>query len=405
MNVYFVVPFFMEATLRFVEGAARLPGVRLAIISQDPLERLPQSLRAGLAGHWRIDNGLDPGQIADAVRQLAHQVGAPDRIIGSLEQLQVPLAEVRAHFGVPGLGVEAARNFRDKATMKTVLERSGLPCARHCLATMAAQARAFVAQAGLPVVVKPPAGAGAVNTFRLDEAAELERYLQMHPPTPARPVLIEEFLRGEEFSFDAVLIEGRMVWHSISCYRPAPLTVLENPWIQWCVLLPRAIDTPEFADIRRTGYEALRALGLETGMSHMEWFRRADGAIAISEAGARPPGAQFTTLISYAHDCDFYSAWPRLMVFDAFDVPERRYATGAAYLRGTGAGRVKAIHGLDAAQREVGPLVVASQLPKAGQIQPSGYEGAGYVILRHPDTAVVEQGLRRVVEILRIELG
>jgi hypothetical protein len=202
-----------------------------------------------------------------------------------------------------------------------------------------------------------------------------------------------------------VLIEGRMVWHSISCYRPAPLTVLENPWIQWCVLLPRAIDTPEFADIRRTGYEALRALGLETGMSHMEWFRRADGAIAISEAGARPPGAQFTTLISYAHDCDFYSAWPRLMVFDAFDVPERRYATGAAYLRGTGAGRVKAIHGLDAAQREVGPLVVASQLPKAGQIQPSGYEGAGYVILRHPDTAVVEQGLRRVVEILRIELG
>ena len=32
------------------------------------------------------------------------------------------------------------------------------------------------------------------------------------------------------------------------------------------------------------------------------------GGIAISEAGARPPGAQFTTLISYAHDCDFYSA-------------------------------------------------------------------------------------------------
>ena len=405
MNVYFVVPFFMEATLRFVEGTARLPGVRLAIISQDPLERLPQSLRAGLAGHWRVDNCLDPAKIADAVRELTHRVGAPDRIIGSLEQLQVPLAEVRGYFGVPGLGVEAARNFRDKATMKTVLERNNLPCARHCLAATAAQARAFVAHVGLPVVVKPPAGAGAINTFRLDLPTELERYLEMHPPTPERPVLIEEFLRGEEFSFDAVLIAGRMVWHSISCYRPAPLTVLANPWIQWCVLLPREIDTPEFEGIRRTGYEALRALGLETGMSHMEWFRRANGGIAISEAGARPPGAQFTTLISYAHDCDFYSAWPRLMVFDAFDVPERRYATGAAYLRGPGAGRVKAIHGLDAAQREVGPLVVASQLPKPGQMQPSGYEGAGYVILRHTDTAVVEQGLRRIVEILRVELG
>jgi hypothetical protein len=329
----------------------------------------------------------------------------PDRIIGSLEQLQVPLAEVRGYFGLPGLGVEAARNFRDKSTMKTVLERNGLPCARHRLATSADEARMFVAAVGLPVVVKPPAGAGAVNTFRLDDAAQLERYLERYTPTVDRAVLLEEFLRGEEHSFDAVLIEGRMVWHSISRYRPAPLTVLANPWIQWCVLLPRAIDTPEFEEIRHSGYRALNVLGLNTGMSHMEWFRRADGGVAISEAGARPPGAQFTTLISYAHDCDFYAAWPRLMVFGEFDVPERRFATGAAYVRGLGAGRVKAIHGLEQARREVGSLVVASQLPKIGQQQPAGYEGAGYVILRHPETAAVEEGLRRVVDILRIELG
>ncbi len=405
MNVYFVVPFFMDATLRFVEGAANLPGVKLAIISQDPIERLPAALRAKVAGHWRVEDGLDPVRIADAARQLARHVGAPDRIIGSLEQLQVPLAEVRGYFGLPGLSVEAAHNFRDKATMKTVLERSGLPCARHRLAASGEEAVTFVGEVGLPVVVKPPAGAGAVNTFRLDDPADVARYLERHPPSAQRPVLFEEFLRGEEFSFDAVLIEGRMVWHSISSYRPAPLTVLENPWIQWCVLLPREIDQPEFADIRRSGFKALRALGLETGMSHMEWFRRTDGGIAISEAGARPPGAQFTTLISYAHDCDFYTAWPRLVIFGAFDVPERRYATGAAYVRGLGSGRVKAIHGLEQAQREVGALVVASQLPKPGQAQPSGYEGAGFVILRHPETSVVEQGLKRIIEILRIELA
>lgn len=405
MNVYFVVPFFMEATLRFVEGAAGLPGVRLAIISQDPIERLPAPLRARIAGHWRIDDGLDPVKIADAVRSLARQLGAPDRIIGSLEQLQVPLAQVRGYFGLPGLGVEAANNFRDKATMKSVLERHGLPCARHRLASSAADAIGFVKEVGLPVVVKPPAGAGAVNTFRLDDLGDLERYLVNHPPDAARPVLLEEFLKGEEHSFDAVLIEGRMVWHSISSYRPAPLTVLENPWIQWCVLLPRRIDGPEFDSIRTSGYKALRALGLETGLSHMEWFRRADGGIAISEAGARPPGAQFTTLISYSHDMDFYSAWPRLVIFDQFEVPERRYATGAAYVRGLGQGRVKAIHGLEKAQREVGPIVVASHLPKPGQMQPTGYEGAGYVILRHPETAVVEEGLKRIIETLRVELA
>ncbi len=405
MNVYFVVPFFMEATLRFVEGAARLPGVRLSVISQDPLERLPPGLCSLIAGHWRVDNGIDPAQIVEAARQLTRTVGAPDRIIGSLEQLQVPLAEARAYFRLDGLSIEAARNFRDKSTMKTVLERDGLPCARHRLASAAADARAFVAELGLPVVVKPPAGAGAVNTFRLDDAQELESYLARHPPSADRPVLLEEFLQGEEHSFDAVLIDGRMVWHSISSYRPAPLTVLENPWIQWCVLLPRAIDTPEFDDIRHAGFQGLSTLGLRTGMSHMEWFRRASGGIAISEAGARPPGAQFTTLLSYAHDYDFYSAWPRLMIRGEFEVPERRYAAGAAYVRGLGTGRVKAIHGLEQAGREVGPIVVESQLPRLGTTQPGGYEGAGYIILRHPDTAVVEQGLQRIVETLRIELG
>ena len=33
-------------------------------------------------------------------------------------------------------------------------------------------------------------------------------------------------------------------------------------------------------------------LGLQTGMTHMEWFGRPDGSIAIGEIGARPPGAQ-----------------------------------------------------------------------------------------------------------------
>ena len=58
-----------------------------------------------------------------------------------------------------------------------------------------------------------------------------------------------------------------------------------------------------------------------TGLSHMEWFRRGDGSIAISEVGARPPGAQFTTLLSFAHDLDFYRAWAELMVHETFTPP------------------------------------------------------------------------------------
>ena len=155
--------------------------------------------------------------------------------------------------------------------------------------------------------MKPPAGAGAVNTYRLEDTAQLEAYLARHPPDPRRPALFEEFLQGEEHSFDSVAINGRIVWYSISRYLPAPLTVLENAWIQWCVLLPREIEGPEYDEIRAAAGPALRALGLSTGMTHMEWFRRESGGIAISEVAARPPGAQFTTLISYASNLRFLS--------------------------------------------------------------------------------------------------
>lgn len=404
-RVVFVAPFLLDATLRFVDVTAGLPGVRVGLISQDPIGRVPAGLRSRLAGFQQVGDGLDPGAIVDAARRLAEPLGGPaERLFGALEQLQVPLAVARAALGLPGVGVETAKNFRDKARMKQVLRDAGLPCARHRLAGSPDDVWTFAREVGFPLVLKPPAGAGARNTFRVDGVHQLEDVLRMVPATPAAPTLVEEFIVGEEHSFDSVMIDGELVWHSVSDYRPTPLDVMENPWIQWCVLLPREIDRPRYAPIRDAGVRALRALGLETGLTHMEWFRRKDDTIAISEVGVRPPGAQFTTLISYAHDVNLYRRWAGLMVFDRFEPLERRYATGAAYLRGMGRGRVKAVHGLDRAQSELGELVVEAKLPKPGQPASGSYEGEGYVILRHPDTDVVARALQRVVQLLRIEL-
>ncbi|HKC42177.1 MAG TPA: hypothetical protein VKC15_21720, partial [Gemmatimonadales bacterium] len=133
--------------------------------------------------------------------------------------------------------------------------------------------------------------------------------------------------------------------------------------------------------------------------------RRPDGTIAISEVAARPPGAQLMTIVSRAHDFDFVAAWARLMMFEDFAAPPRRFAVGAAYLRGQGSGRVKAIHGLDQVQHEIGALVVDAKLPAAGQSPTGSYEGEGFIILRHPETAVVQQALQRLISTVRVELG
>lgn len=404
-NVVFVAPFFMEATLRFVDAVASLPGARVGLVSADPLEKLPPAVRSRLAAHFRVGQALDTSQLADAVRGIARAIGPVDRVVAALEELQVPLGELREQLGIPGMDAATARNFRDKSRMKDVLRGAGLPCARHRLAATAEEAWSFAAEAGYPLVAKPPAGAGARSTFRLEGPQALGELLGFGRVSPEAPLQLEEFVTGEEHSYDSVCLGGEVRWSSVSRYDPAPLEVLRVPWIQWCVLLPREIDTPELAGIHREGPAALRALGMVNGLTHMEWFRRPGGGLAISEVAARPPGAQFMSLLSWAHDTDMYRAWAELAVFDRFDPPQRRYACGAAYLRGQGAGRVRAVHGLERAQREVAGLVVEARLPREGQ-EPSGsYEGDGYVIVRHPDTARVEDALRHIITQVRVELG
>jgi biotin carboxylase len=402
-HVVFVAPFLMPATVRFVEAAARLPGVRLGLLTQDPVAKIPPHLAARLAAQLRVEDAFDPERLARAAREIAGRLGGLDRLMGALEQLQVPLAEARELLRLPGMSAEVARNFRDKARMKTVLRQAGVPCARHRLACSRAEAREFAAQVGFPLVVKPPAGAGAMATFRVEAPEALEQALSAAAPGPTQQVLLEEFVVGEESSFETVSIDGRPVWTSSTRYLPTPLEAMHHPWIQWCVLLPREQDDPRLADLREVAFRALAALGMGTGLTHMEWFRRRDGSLAISEVAARPPGAQITTLVSVAHEWDLLAAWARLMVCNEFEAPPRKWAAGAAFFRGMGEGRVKAVHGLAEAQREVGALVVEAKLPQPGQPKSGSYEGEGYAVLRHESTEVVAKSLMRLVSLVRVE--
>jgi hypothetical protein len=109
-------------------------------------------------------------------------------------------------------------------------------------------------------------------------------------------------------------------------------------------------------------------------------------------------------MLGYVHDVDFYQKWAELVILGTFDPPERRYAAGTAYLRGQGRGRVRAVHGVEELQREIGNLVVEARLPEVGQPASSSYEGEGYVIVRDPDTEIVRNALQHIISRIRVEL-
>ena len=118
---------------------------------------------------------------------------------------------------------------------------------------------------------------------------------------------------------------------------------------RWCCRATSpAPSTPASTQV---GPAALRALGVRDALTHMEWFRRPDGSVAVSEVAARPPGRPA--------DLDARLR-PRLRPVPApgrsswcstgSTPPQRRYASGTAYLRGLGTGRVRAVHGVDELQ-------------------------------------------------------
>jgi biotin carboxylase len=399
-NVIFAAPFSLENTMRFVRAVRTLPNVRLFGVVQTPPTGDDAKLFDDIAV---VQDGLDAQQLLDACRKIANRHGPIHRLLGILEPLQVQLAQVREALGLEGVKAKTAELFRDKAKMKDALRAAGLPCARHAVITSHGDAERFVAEVGLPVVLKPPAGMGCKATWRINTMEELKGAVHAIGASPQNPCLAEEFLRGREYSFETLTLNGEVRFVSATRYFPTPLEVMETPWIQWAVVMPRHIDTPEFDGVMKLGLDTIKALGLDTGMTHMEWFRRDDGSLAIGEIAARPPGAQIVLMNGFAYDVDFYRVWARLVVDGVIDGPlERKYAVGTAFLRGIGRGRVVSVTGIEEANKKVGPLVVRASLPVKGTPRSDSYEGDGYVVVRHTDTEVVKEAVKTVLETIRV---
>ena len=393
-NAVFVAPFLLPATVRFIAAAASLPDVRLGLISQDPEERLPDDVRAALAGHYRVADGTDAQQIADATRVMARHLGSVDCLLGMLEQLQVPLGEVRDALGIPGMGAEVAHNFRDKARMKTVFEASGVPCARHRLAHSAAEARTAAAALGYPLVAKPPAGAGARSTFRIDGDAQLEA-LARTPTRPARRTPCCSSRWWSAPSTASTACSSMASWsgtRSHAICRPRSRCSRTRGSSGRCSF--RA-TSPARSSIPSAATACAGCARSACAPASRTWSGSGDATVRSRSARSpRVRRARSSRRCSPTHTTSTCTRRGRASRSSASSrPPERRYAVGAAYLRGQGSGAVVGIHGLDILQRELGDLVVEAQLPREGQQSSGTYEGEGHVILRHPETAVVEAGL------------
>lgn len=403
--VIFVTPYFTDNAAQFIHALVNLSRpVSVRIISQDIEENLLASVRRKVDRFWKVDDVCVLQTLIEATQGLVSPDEKILRILAVNEQVQVPVAELREKLGVSGMNKKTALNYRDKDRMKTLLEKAGIQVAKHALVKTNRDALKFAKTAGFPMIVKPPAGAATQSTYRITNAEELEALLAGHPASKESPWLLEQFLMGDEHSCDTFMLNGQVMFRTFTSYHPTPLEVVENPWIQWQVILPLETLSNAFDDVRDVADRVLKTLGPVNGHSHMEWFRLKDGSVAVSEIAMRPPGAMFTTLISRCADFDSIMAWANLVIYDEFFIPEQKYTVGVAYLRGMGEGQVLRTEGIEYVDKYYAHMVTDVKIPQPGQAKGKTYEGEGYIVLRSESTKEVEEALKGIVTNVRVLL-
>ena len=369
----------------FTRGLAEC-GATVIGVGDSHAGSLPDLVRHSLAAYiqvrslWRRDDVI--GEIQQQLR------GRPlDRIECLWEPGVMLAAELRQHFGVAGQGVEQAHRFRDKEAMKVALDAAGIRTPRHVAVDSVAGCWEAAEGIGFPVILKPIAGAGSADTYRIDSADDLRAVLPRlrHVPT----VSVEEFVDGEEYTFDSITVDGEILYYNIAVYRPRPLIARSNEWISPQVIALREVEAEHLAGGVQMGYDVIRALQFGTGFTHMEWYRKDDGEVVFGEIGARPPGAHQVDQMKYACDFDVFRAWGEAITQGSISADVRRlYNVATIYKRARGVGRVTRIEGIDALQQRFGQHVVWNTLSAPGTPRRDWLQtlvSDGFVMLRHPD--------------------
>ncbi|TMM32821.1 MAG: ATP-grasp domain-containing protein [Actinobacteria bacterium] len=383
-TVVMLSPGYPAEMAYFTRGLAAA-GARVIGVGDQPPSALPAAAREALA-HYEHVSLSDEGAVLAALHGL-RQHAQIDQVECLWEPYMILAARIREVFGLPGLTVAQTVPFRDKERMKQAIDAAGIRTPRHASTTTVAGVWEAAERIGYPLIVKPIAGAGSADTYRVDSATELAEVLPFLRHVPE--VSVEEFVDGEEFTYDTVCAGGEVLFENMLWYRPRPLQMKMHEWISPVSIALRDISVPHLAAGRTMGREVIAALGFQTGFTHMEWYRKADGEAVFGEIGARVAGARIADLINYATDGDVYAGWAEAVVHGRMSRPlERRYNAGIVFKRAQGAGRITHVEGLQKLLGEYGDHVVVVDLLPVGAPRRDWRAtliSDGTIVVRHPE--------------------
>lgn len=398
MDVVFLSPAYPAEMREYTRGLADV-GARVFGVGDTPAHALPPDVRLHLHDYLQVPRIMDE---ADVVQRVRAWLGrrTPDRIEAQWEPLVLTAARLRESMGVPGMSYDTVLGFRDKQLMKERIQRAGLRVPHSARCRSVSEVRKAIERIGYPVCLKPIAGAGSADTWRVNDPGDLERILPRIRHVPE--LSCEEFVEGEEFTYDTVCIDGQPVFENVAQYLPRPLVSRQEQWISPVIITVAWMSQPHLAEGIALGRGVLDALGMGTGFTHMEWYRKADGEVVFGEIGCRPGGAHLVDQMNYTCDVDLFREWARAVCWGRFAGSTKRlYNTAIIFKRAQGEGRIQRVEGLRHFTEKYRPWICAEALLPVGAPRRDWKQtllSDGYIILRHP---VWEEARRMAFEAAR----
>ncbi|MGW0877011.1 ATP-grasp domain-containing protein [Streptomyces sp. NPDC002740] len=323
-------------------------------------------------------------------------------VVPGLEYAVPAAAALAEKLGLPGATEAAAQALRDKVRLREVSGAGGVRNPRWREVHGPADILEFAGDG--PVVVKPANRQASVGVQLLDSvdaataAQAWERtssaaeYEQVPDRQLAWRFLAEERLRGPEYSVEALVRRGEIIFENITAK-----TVVPGPYpVELGHLLPAPLDRDTQTAFETAMRALVAAIGFRTGILHAEWILTESGPTLVESAG-RCPGDYLIDLVDLAYGTQIRLTLIDLLAGRTVTLPRSARQTSAIRFLAAGPGTVTEVAGVDTAQGLPGVQVAEVDVEAGQEVRPwaSSWDRAGHVIVTGPDA---DTARRRVLD-------
>ncbi|WP_105386507.1 ATP-grasp domain-containing protein [Neorhizobium alkalisoli] len=317
----------------------------------------------------------DLESLLSACRHLA-SLGRVAGIMTSSEYFIETVARLTQELRFSGPSLTAVRTCRNKAALRRALQGAGLETLRFAEITDLSDVHEAVRQIGLPVVVKPVAGSGSVGVrlcLTEDEVKEQVTHI-LHAGSSA-PVLLEEYISGEEYSVE--IFNGEPVGITRKHLGKEPF------FVEIGHDFPAALASETRNAIHHHVREVCREIKLDWGPVHVELKLDLRSRPRIIEINPRLAGGFLPELVRLASGINLIEESIRLSTGSGRSPKVTRYnRTSIRFLLPDRNGRISHVNGLSDAERapDVSDVRLYKSLPFDVELQGDFRDRIGHII-------------------------